>query len=567
MISTKVSRRRAIRAYDRRGRQEHTGRSIGLYGFAGPFRTRDFLRFCGGGSVRPHVHVGCERASAVSAGHHSAWAVSSVQRGVPRLRGPLRDRDSDRSSRSPLPPGTEVNVDGQGPRGGDLHDERHPEARGRASRSRSRPGQTHYVRCVPPDMPSLDVPTVTGNRRRSGTRLGPWHERTSNPSRPGSLLTPCSSTKTGCPCGGQSARRRPLSRCSKTAISALFTGTSGEEYRLDGSFVRSIQPVGAGTDPHELPAAAERQLPHYHAEVVVWAQLLQSHERTDRGQRRSGDPARRHSCVDVVGLRPHPLSEVSPAWCDATDMANRLDPYHINSLEPDGNDVVMSFRHLDAVYSVSKTDGTVEWKLGGVARAESLTVLNDPVAATGDTFRGQHDARILSDGTLDGSRQRFPPASLNDRHGRFGMPSTSMRRPPPSSSRRTILGQSPHQLCCGSARKLPGGNWLMSWGSTRRHHRAESVRQQGLQADFRRRLVLVPVPPRAIWHDSAARHCAPAWTRSSRAATRGPRRQAWGNRCRCRSCRRSSRACHPTAPTGRRSRRLRAALPLWHPTS
>ncbi len=41
----------------------------------------------------------------------------------------------------------------------------------------------------------------------------------------------------------------------------------------------------------------------------------------------------------------------------------------------------MSFRHLDAVYSVRKIDGSVDWKLGGTARPESLTVLNDPVAA------------------------------------------------------------------------------------------------------------------------------------------------------------------------------------------
>ena len=90
-------------------------------------------------------------------------------------------------------------------------------------------------------------------------------------------------------------------------------------------------------------------------------------------------------------------SEVPAAWCEAKSFTGEYDPYHINSAEPDGNGgVIMSFRHLDAVYRVNKTDGSVTWKLGGNPRAESLTVIDDPVAATGDTFRGNHDARLLA---------------------------------------------------------------------------------------------------------------------------------------------------------------------------
>ena len=64
-----------------------------------------------------------------------------------------------------------------------------------------------------------------------------------------------------------------------------------------------------------------------------------------------------------------PLSEVPTAWCDARDpTTGLLDPYHINSVEPEGNDLLMSFRHLDAVYSVRKSNGSIEWKIGGVTQ-------------------------------------------------------------------------------------------------------------------------------------------------------------------------------------------------------
>ena len=85
-------------------------------------------------------------------------------------------------------------------------------------------------------------------------------------------------------------------------------------------------------------------------------------------------------------------------WCDWTNSAGR-DPFHINSIEPDGNGYVMSFRHLDAVYKVSGPTAASAGSSAARHGAESLTVLNDPVAGAGDTLRAQHDARILADGT------------------------------------------------------------------------------------------------------------------------------------------------------------------------
>ena len=75
--------------------------------------------------------------------------------------------------------------------------------------------------------------------------------------------------------------------------------------------------------------------------------------------------------------------------------------------EPTAQDrVIISYRHLDAVFDVDKTTGQIVYKLGGSSRPESLSVVNDPVLS-GSGFGGQHDARVLPDGTLSDPRQRI----------------------------------------------------------------------------------------------------------------------------------------------------------------
>lgn len=70
-----------------------------------------------------------------------------------------------------------------------------------------------------------------------------------------------------------------------------------------------------------------------------------------------------------------------------------VDPFHINSLAgvDDGTgDYVASARHLDAIFRVDRDTGNVLWKLGGTSRANSLTIMGDPL----DGPRRPHDARL-----------------------------------------------------------------------------------------------------------------------------------------------------------------------------
>jgi hypothetical protein len=72
------------------------------------------------------------------------------------------------------------------------------------------------------------------------------------------------------------------------------------------------------------------------------------------------------------------------------------DPFHCNSIDvaPDG-DLLISARHMDSVFLVSKATGNVVWKMGGAPYTKDgavyLSVTGDPQTS----FYRQHDARLL----------------------------------------------------------------------------------------------------------------------------------------------------------------------------
>jgi hypothetical protein len=91
-------------------------------------------------------------------------------------------------------------------------------------------------------------------------------------------------------------------------------------------------------------------------------------------------------------------------------------------------------------------------------------VVNDAVFTGGGSFSGQHDARLLPDGTVtlfdNGSRAN---PTRNPRAVRYRIDTTAKTA--------TLLEQitdpgSVFAGCCGSARKLPGGNWVVGFGGS-----------------------------------------------------------------------------------------------------
>lgn len=138
--------------------------------------------------------------------------------------------------------------------------------------------------------------------------------------------------------------------------------------------------------------------------------------------------------------------------------ADTYDVFHINSVEPRGGDeLVVSSRHTDAVYGISRTDGDVLWKLGGVQTEKSLRVVGDPAV---HTFGGQHDARLDEDGVLsvyDNAKDRPRPPRVV----RFRL---DVERRTATYVDELTDPKATRSHCCGSARVLPDGGWLVSWG-------------------------------------------------------------------------------------------------------
>jgi hypothetical protein len=153
------------------------------------------------------------------------------------------------------------------------------------------------------------------------------------------------------------------------------------------------------------------------------------------------------------------LEETGRWWDDPFLDTQPYDVVHWNSAERVGKRyLLLSFRHLDAVYEIDRRTGDIVWKLGGTETPESLDVRNDP---HGDyPLGGQHDARVLPDGTV----------SIHDNRTGLDDPPRAVRYRISRQAGTARLVQSiadPHvktSFCCGSARRLNGGDWLVGWG-------------------------------------------------------------------------------------------------------
>lgn len=137
------------------------------------------------------------------------------------------------------------------------------------------------------------------------------------------------------------------------------------------------------------------------------------------------------------------------------------DPVHINSIEPRGrSEVIVSTRHTDAVYGIDRATGEINWKLGGSPTGKSLQVVGDPATKL---LGGQHDARLDRYGRLTifdngKDRPRRPRVVFYKLDLEAGKAIYKGQLNDPEVKR---------SHCCGSARELPGGGWLVSWGDNK----------------------------------------------------------------------------------------------------
>lgn len=293
--------------------------------------------------------------------------------------------------------------------------------------------------------------------------------------------------------------------------SVVWARSFGDGYGLDprmahevrsesGRLLRLVKTGGSIVDGHEY-----RELPNGNV-------LLDTYVPETADLRRFGGPRQAAIVsaevqeVDPAGRvlwrwnsRGHiALSETGRWWRSVLSNPRRrlhreaYDPVHVNSIEPRGPDeVIVSTRHTDAVYGIDRATGEIRWKLGGSPTGKSLQVVGDPATKL---LGGQHDARL-------------------DRYGRLTIFDNGKDRPrrPRVVFYKLDLGagkaiykgqlndpQVKRSHCCGSARELPGGGWLVSWGDNKLvtgfDHRGRIAFHLHLPAPTFR---AVPVPPGA----------------------------------------------------------------------
>jgi len=142
------------------------------------------------------------------------------------------------------------------------------------------------------------------------------------------------------------------------------------------------------------------------------------------------------------------------------------DLVHLNSIADDGKGgLIVSFRHLSAIYRIIKATGQIDWKLGGTPTSKSLTVLGDN--ANSPHMVGQHDARVLPDGTITAFDNGWP---VYENGITTGHPPRAVRwKINPAARTATLVEQVtdpevPTGNCCGNARRLADGTWVIHWG-------------------------------------------------------------------------------------------------------
>jgi arylsulfotransferase ASST len=342
---------------------------------------------------------------------------------------------------------------------------------------KSKETRVYRVRCLPPDFPNWSA-------HRTGTPQAGWY-----------LVTPYGWAFPGYPSGRGyaaifdshgvpvwwmagtpapfAADLLPNGHLAWTQYIANSPfGMNFEERTLDGRVVRTWKTAYWATNQHDfrlLPngnALLISYVPRDHVDLRPWGGPKDA--TVMDGDIQEVDPQRR--LVWAWNTKNHVRLAEAGRWLPGlirnptvrTGPDNKpiYDVAHVNSVELVGDLLVISARYLDAVYGIDRRTGDIVWKVGGTHTPKSLAIEGDPLGPR--DFGGQHDARFPGGGqTLtvfdNGSKRDRLPRALA-----FRLDLTHHRAVLTRSVGFKPAGKS---VCCGGARRLPGRDWVVSWGN------------------------------------------------------------------------------------------------------
>ena len=323
----------------------------------------------------------------------------------------------------------------------------------------------HLVRCVPADFPTWTV-RRTGKPEVKWIVFAPNVSLTSPAGAPYSVITDSYGVPVWWRRADVGVPVNPTVLPDGTVAWGQFGGQFAHaEYTrvgLDGTPLGTLTTVGVGADQHDF-----QQLPNGNYLMIAYVPRAHVDLTAIGGPRDasvldgevqeitpSGNLVWSWRTNDHIGVKETAATGIRVAKVQG-DNGNTFDLVHLNSVELDGNSVLISGRHVDAVYRVNLSDGSIAWKLGGTHTRQSLRMTNDSYG-----LDGQHDARQWPDGTIS----VYDNDTFRGHVPRIARYRIDTRRRTATLVEQVVdprIGSSP---CCGSARRLPHGHWFVAWG-------------------------------------------------------------------------------------------------------
>jgi hypothetical protein len=160
-----------------------------------------------------------------------------------------------------------------------------------------------------------------------------------------------------------------------------------------------------------------------------------------------------------------PKTETTLSPVSSTTLANGdtvYDVYHCNSVDADAaGNILVSARHMNALFYVRHSDGKVLWKLGGTPvnkdNATIITVKNDPFGS----FVQQHDARFLPNGDISMFDNQNVQTGHPARGVEYKVDFAAHTAQPVFPFANPINDWS---CCMGTFRRYPDGHSIIDWG-------------------------------------------------------------------------------------------------------